>query len=46
MFSLNSWIKKEDGSVWMDKLQDFGTLLQAAQIRHGRLSAYIFKSDV
>jgi len=46
MFSLNSWIKKEDRSVWLDNLQDFSTLLQAAQICHSCPPAYIFKSDV
>jgi len=46
MYSLNSWIKKEDGSVQLDNLQDFGTLLQAAWMHQGRPPSYIFKSDV
>src|SRR5882724_9772461 len=44
--SLNSWIKKEDGSVQLDNLQDFGTLLRSARMRHGRSPSYIFKSDI
>ena len=44
--SLNLWIKKEDGPVQLDNLQDFGTLLRSACMRHGRSPSYIFKSDI
>src|SRR5882724_7179441 len=45
-FSLNSWIKREDATLHLDNLQDFGSLLKTARTCLGCPPAYIFKSDV
>ena len=40
-FSLNLWIKKEDATLCLDNLQDFGSLLKTAQTHFGCPPAYI-----
>ena len=46
LFSLNLWIKREDATLCLDNLQDFGSLLKTARTCLGHPPAYIFKSDV